>query len=752
MPGTYDLFLSYRWADKSVVEPLVAALRSRGVTVWQDAREVEDMASIQQAVATGLSATRALLAWYSGRYNESRACQWELTSAYTAGQAEGDPRRRIVVVNPESGNAHVHLPELFDQLHLSGPGVPGDAVAVEGLSQRIQTALDRVPTTPMGALQSLTPPLWLPAMGTGSSRFVGRLRDMWQLHGALQAGQAAMLTGTGGKPGLAIVRGAGGIGKSLMAEEYALRFGAAYPGGVFWLRAFGHTEGEKELDVSQRISLRDAQVLEIASRLAIDTSELSPSQVRGALTRHFVHQALPFLWVVDDLPADLGPEGLGGWQAPHPLGCTLFTTRTRRFGHVPTIELPRLDADDAVRLLTRDRLLSPGDRDTAGAICDLLGNHALAVDVTAALVDRRGLNAVQGALQHPGRDALDLAAQLDEALPNGHQRHIAATFLAGIRQLDEPAYELLRYAAVLAEAPIPIPLLVACIVAASHAATHKVDPTHARDQVDLAISQLLSQCLAEDVGADSISVHTLVSRTVRFRNPAPDSWHSVRARVVGVLSSEMTGAADDIRLHANLAPWVLHARAVSASAQGLETAELLSCVARYDFERGGYLLCRPSAVPAIGGAPEASSSSGLRGEFGLVCANGPAPVDAFEQHRQLRRRQRHAARCGLRPDEATTLQSLGQQHQPLAVEPQHLEDVPAAAAEDEDVAAEWVLSERGLHDGSQAVEAFPHVGVAGDDPHASVRRQPDHRRGASASKMQRSASPSTGPNRRTQEP
>jgi hypothetical protein len=28
-----------------------------------------------------------------------------------------------------------------------------------------------------------------------------------------------------------------GVGNSLLVEQYALRFAAAYPGGVFWLRA-----------------------------------------------------------------------------------------------------------------------------------------------------------------------------------------------------------------------------------------------------------------------------------------------------------------------------------------------------------------------------------------------------------------------------------------------------------------------------------------------------------------------------------
>ncbi len=590
MLATHDLFLSYRWADKLTVGPLLAALRARGVRVWQDALEVEDLASIQQAVATGLAGSRALLAWYSSRYNESRACQWELTSAYTAAQAEGDPRSRVLVVNPEVGNAHVHLPELFDQLHLSAAGMSGDPAVTEALADRIQTALGQVPLTPLGGLRSLTPPLWLPAMGTGSNRFVGRLREMWQLHGALQAGQAAMLTGTGGKSGLALVRGAAGTGKSLMAEEYALRFGAAYPGGVFWLRAFGHPDGSRDIDVTQRATLRDAQVLDITSRLGIDTTNLNPAQALGALTRHFANLAQPFLWVVDDLPPDLGSEGLGAWQAPHPRGCTLFTTRTRRFTHISTIELPQLDADDARRLLTRGRSLAPTDAVVADDICNLLGQHALAVDVTAALVDRRGLAAVREALQRPGNDALALAARFDEALPNGHQRAIAATFLASIRQLDEAARELLRYAAVLAQAPIPAQLLVNACLAAQR--SDKADLSAARDEVDLAISQLLSTSLADDAEGGSISVHPLVSRTIRFDEPSPDVWAIVRARAVEVLKAELVGLAADIRQHANLAPWVTHARQLSESPEDLATTVLVAWVAHFDFVRASYSLAR----------------------------------------------------------------------------------------------------------------------------------------------------------------
>jgi tetratricopeptide (TPR) repeat protein len=587
MGASNDLFLSYRWADKASVEPLVAALSARGVSVWQDAREVQDSSSIQHAVSTGLAGARALLAWYSSRYNESRACQWELTSAYCAAQAEGDPRRRILVVNLEAGNKHVHLPELFDQLHFSGAGVPDDPLAVDALAGRIQAALrDKVPATPLGELRPLTPPRWLPSMGTGSTRFVGRLRHMWQLHGQLLAGKATMLTGAGGKPGLALVHGAGGIGKSLMAEEYALRFGAAYPGGVFWVRAHGHPDGGTPITPAQRANLRDAQVIDLAMGLGIDTKDLEPAQVRAAMARHFQHQAQPFLWVVDDLPPDLGTEALSDWLAPHPYGCTLFTTRTRRFTHVATLELPQLDPDEARGLLTRQRRLTPEDAAVADQICAALGYHALAVDVTAALIERRGLEGTLHALRNPDRDALALAAQFDEALPNGHQREIAATFLDSIRQLDEPARDLLRCAAMLAAAPIPRLLLVRGVAAAA-----RIEGSDAEDRTDLAVDLLLSSSLADDAGNGAITVHTLVSRTMRFSEASPDALVAWRNRAVHVLTVEMTQAAD-IRRHGRLEPWVEHARELSASGDDLATIDLLGWVARYDHERAAYPLAR----------------------------------------------------------------------------------------------------------------------------------------------------------------
>jgi hypothetical protein len=66
---------------------------------------------------------------------------------------------------------------------------------------------------------------------------------------------------------------------------------------------------------------------------------------------------------------------------------------------------------------------------------------------------------------------------------------------------------------------------------------------------------------------------------------------------------------------------------------------------------------------------------------------------------------------------------------PQAVEPQQLDDVAAPTPEDEHVAVERVLRQCRLHHGGQTVEALPHVGVTGDEPHASARWQAEGRAG-----------------------
>ncbi|MFV9677045.1 MAG: TIR domain-containing protein, partial [Methanosarcinales archaeon] len=71
---------------------------------------------------------------------------------------------------------------------------------------------------------------WMPYRPLGNG-FVGRVRDLWQINDMLRERKTAVVEGVG------LVVGTGGIGKTQLAIEYVHRFGASYPGGIFWIDA-----------------------------------------------------------------------------------------------------------------------------------------------------------------------------------------------------------------------------------------------------------------------------------------------------------------------------------------------------------------------------------------------------------------------------------------------------------------------------------------------------------------------------------
>src|ERR1700721_4584683 len=112
---------------------------------------------------------------------------------------------------------------------------------------------------------------------------------------------------------------------------------------------------------------------------------------------------------------------------------------------------------------------------------------------------------------------------------------------------------------------------------------------------------------------------------------------------------------------------------------------------------------------------------------GRSCSYRPSPVDAFEQHRELRAAQRDHSFVRLRPYEAAPFETFGEQAESVAVPPEQLDQIAALAAENENVARERVLFEHSLCDGAQACEAAPpDLDARGDQDatHRALRAHP----------------------------
>ena len=586
----YDLFISYPRKDMEKVMPICRALRDKGLKVWIDKLDVSDYESITRSIVGGLSRSKALLAYYSLTYPQRRACQWELTAAFLASGQEADPTRRILVINPEEGVEHIQPVELRDaKFHKIPEDAGSDEINKIAASVKAHvTGLKGL----IGDILAFKPMKWYGARkGFGSNRFVGRLSYMWKIHSALTASGFPLTADARAASSVAQVHGIGGVGKSLLALEYALRYGAAFPGGIFWLSAFGNDDAKEGLGAEDREAERTEQIRGIATVLDIPVQERSPEEIEGHLKRELERRGEPFLWVVDDLPAGMDMDTLERWLAPQTLGKTLITTRTREHGSLGTlIRLDVLEPDEAYELLTSQRRPKGAEEeDAAHNLLKALGYHALAVDVAGAAlhasISPTPFTDFTNDLADPTEDALEFASELTGTLPTGHETSIAGTFLRSIEKMGSDGQDFLRLASMLATAPIPASLVISvfCEVDGLSDASGKRSATRA-------IHSAENLSLAERVEGDDVAflVHTLVSRTMRFRDRESKRSGELQDAAVRVLTDEFYKNADDPRTHHKLEPTVAHARELVSRDEEIETADIMGGVAWYDHVRGAY--------------------------------------------------------------------------------------------------------------------------------------------------------------------
>jgi len=456
----WDVFLSYSRGDVERVRPLAQVLRDGGLEVFTDETGVASFAGISDTIRRELASSKALLAYYSTGYPEREACQWELTTAYLAGLGEGDPRGRVMVVNPEATSDHIHPVELRDARHASAD----DPAALVADVREHVARLDG----PM-AIQERAVRRWL--LGSPEPRldFLGRLSELWQVHSALHAHSAPLVTGRDA-PRAVQIRGMAGIGKSALAQEYALRFEAAYPGGVFWVSGQAYDDSVRALSDSAATSF-------------------------GADG--------PFLWIVDSVPADrLTARDIAAMAAPHPLGRTVFTLRSRAYAGIGTpVDLEPLDALHA-------RVLVGGDE----ALAEAVEGHPLALGLLGRAI-RAG---------HRPRELYDrLHARGGSLLDT-----LAGTDVTGalVRDVDTAeAADVLRCAAVLH--PLPLAVEDAERVLA---VVDRVPRAVAARRAGNGVAELRVRGLLAPVADGGWRLHPVTLHAWHHHDPAPARTESLR--------------------------------------------------------------------------------------------------------------------------------------------------------------------------------------------------------------------------------
>lgn len=505
----YDAFLSFtRKGHPDLARRINRALDKAGIRVFID-EGIDDGDPISDEIISALAQSMTLIAVYSRSYLGRSACQEELRRVFIAAEAEGDPSRRIIVVNPEDGNDHIAPAELRDARYVAARGPDPD---FSGLIRAIRDRTASLPG-PMSAIMRTSPPRWLPPRIPGAPGFVGRCTDLWRLHTALRAVDFPLTHATS-SGSAAVVAGMAGIGKTSLAHAYAWHFGAAYPGGVYLTILTGARDSEAA------VAQQAEEVRLIAHSIDLPVNGSDRDQMRVLMGEHLDSQPGPSLWIVDDLPPGLDRQILHQLVIPARRVRMLFTSRDANYGTLAgLISLDGLTVADGESFLKRARAIEgPGDREAARLITERLGGHPLALTFAASnLRNRHGLRSYveYAATLEPGHDVRSLVGQ-------------------SLRMLDPDERMIVELAGVLGSQPLPAQL-IGVVLSAVTGAGQPADAGRALDRLEmLALARR---------DATWWYIHPLISDAARHAGPPPVSPEALTfAAARGILT--LTGSAD----------------------------------------------------------------------------------------------------------------------------------------------------------------------------------------------------------------
>ncbi|MEH1165131.1 FxSxx-COOH system tetratricopeptide repeat protein [Micromonospora sp. CPCC 205539] len=376
-----------------------------------------------------------------------------------------------------------------------------------------------------------------------------------------------------------VVHGLGGVGKTQLAAEYALRFGRDYD-LVWWIPA----------DSEDRIrgGLAD---LGQAMGLGTGGGDAAVRRVLDALRRAGPGQH--WLIVLDNAGE---PTRATRALLPQGPGHVLLTTRDQSWGEYATAtELTVFERAESVQLL-RDRVRGLTE-DEATQVAEKLGDLPLAVEQGAAYLRATAMRVEDylASLDTPG-----LLRILDGRQSAGYSKALAATWLVTLRQLrqEKPAAaRLLELCSFYAPEPIPVAILTGDRFA-SFMATF--DPTLTDPILQgLVTAELGRYGLAQvDAENNSVRVHRLVQLVIQ--DQLGDREEETRREAQLLLAAAGPRDPDkpaDWPRYAELWPHVRPSGLPSSTMD--EARQLVADTVRYLYKRGDYDTSRALAQESL---------------------------------------------------------------------------------------------------------------------------------------------------------
>ena len=476
---------------------------------------------------------------------------------------------RLVFVLDE--NAVLPLPGVFlsDPVHGERQRAFRDRVKDAGITVQRVDSPDRLETL---LFQALTTLMLAPggrgdgAAGVGGARVAVRLAPRPEyLAGreALLAGLDARLAGRGTGPGMVVLSGMGGAGKTSVAVEYAHRQTARL--GVVW-----------QLPAEDPAGLA-AGFAALAAHLGAEPGGDAVGRVHAVLARRD-----DWLLVFDNVP---DPAAVAGLVPPAGGGRVVITSQFGSWPGQQVLEVPVLDqAAAAGFLLDRAGVAGPAEEAAAAELAGELGGLPLALEQAGAYMQASG-RSIAGYL---GLFRARRAELLDRGDPAGYDKRVTTTWVLAFTALggEGPAAGLLRLVACCAAEDIPLGLLLRpglpaedfdAVVGA--VLVPLLDDELTRDE---AVARLRRFSLISAPRGGLISVHRLVQAITLDQLPAKEAeaWRRAAAAVIG---AALPGDPEDPGCWPVFAVLLPHAQAaLDPASDGMDQ------VARYLGESGSY--------------------------------------------------------------------------------------------------------------------------------------------------------------------
>ena len=209
------VFLSHVRSDRAQARRLAEVLRQSGYTPWLAEDEARVGEPFAETLSRGLRDTQAVVVLLSRASVESA---WTSTEVSLLRGHAREPHRLYVVrlerVTPPAEVSEERALDLF----------PGETAWQSGV-KRLLHVLGKTTVDLPGDNSASLPPHNLPPR---AAPFVGREQELVALHERL------MTMPVGGS---VLLTGPRGVGKTALAVEYATRYAADHPGGLWWVPA-----------------------------------------------------------------------------------------------------------------------------------------------------------------------------------------------------------------------------------------------------------------------------------------------------------------------------------------------------------------------------------------------------------------------------------------------------------------------------------------------------------------------------------